>query len=98
MSVNRNVTTPEGRPPADTRTESHNMPTSIGQSRLTFEAFAWPPCFQMWAFTERMPSWHLPAPLLLGEHFQAVGVSLFAHRFLTLVRGVVELGVGHRSR
>src|ERR1700687_3031698 len=37
MSVNRNVTTPEGRPPADTRTGCHTTPTSTGQSRLTFE-------------------------------------------------------------
>ena len=27
MSVNRNVTTPEGRPPVDTRTGCHKMPT-----------------------------------------------------------------------
>ena len=27
MSVNRNVTTPEGRPPADTRTGCHTLPS-----------------------------------------------------------------------
>src|ERR1700694_429048 len=37
MSVNRNVTTPEGGSPADTRTGCHTKPCSTWQSRLTFE-------------------------------------------------------------
>jgi hypothetical protein len=37
MSVNRKVTTPEGRSPVDTRTGCHKLPTSRGQLRRTFE-------------------------------------------------------------
>src|ERR1700733_10546555 len=36
-SVNRNVTTPEGGPSADTRTGCHTEPSSMGQLRLTFK-------------------------------------------------------------
>src|SRR6185312_15638968 len=37
ISVNRNVTTPDGRTPPDTRTGCHIEPSSTRQSRLTFE-------------------------------------------------------------
>jgi hypothetical protein len=37
ISVNSNVTPPVGGSPADTRTECHTKPSSIRQSRLTFE-------------------------------------------------------------
>src|ERR1700739_2275746 len=35
-SVNRNVTTPEGGPPADTRTGCHTKPTTIQQTATDF--------------------------------------------------------------
>ena len=37
ISVNKKVTTPEGGPPADTRTECHTKAGYRGQLRLTFE-------------------------------------------------------------
>src|ERR1700756_4663061 len=36
-SVNKNVTTPEGGPPADTRTGCHTKPTTTQQTATTFE-------------------------------------------------------------